>query len=468
MFQVREPRIDVVVLHRHQSRIHRDVLSAIGLQAGVEISLHLHCGIPHPSDFNRWFTIARAREEAKRYGNSAWVMFVDDDVVLGENCIATLIEDLRGNPQLAATAADYDHDLQRPERVGHIGMGATLFRRAVLGKFTFRATKSLCECWCACLDLRRMNAGIEYCRHASASHRRNPGSSRVEPQKPGEPAAAFSDHSNAIEPKSVCASTVEPRILAAFDRRDVKRFELQFLKTLRQHGNHQHVTACAYGLYPSERSRLSRLERVELRDKPFNGVMPPIRRVDDFAEAVSQWNPATPVAYWDVADVWFQDSLEALWLCVRNHPRMLHAVAEPKGYPHNAVIPAWSLSITDASQRRKAFELLRANPFLNSGFAAGTALAMLRYFREAGEYRRGPLLRGTTDWGDQMGLNLYCHRDPNRWRPIDPRWNYCVHDRPFGAVQIRHGRVIDTRGHHVSVVHGNARSLRQMALLPGT
>jgi hypothetical protein len=444
------------------------VLSAISLQAGVEISLHLHCGIPLPSDFNRWFTIARAREEAKRYGNSAWVMFVDDDVVLGENCIATLVEHLRRNPQLAATAADYDHDLRRPERVGHIGMGATLFRRAVVGQFTFRATKSLCECWCACLDLRRMNAGIEYCRHARASHHRQTRPSRVEPLKPAAPAAAVSVDSNAIKPESVLEATIEPRILAAFDRRDVQRFELQFLKTLRQHGNHQHVTAYAYGLYPSERSRLSRLERVELRHKPFNGVMPPIRRVDDFAEAISEWNPATPVAYWDVADVWFQDSLDELWLCVRNHPRLLHAVAEPKGYPHNAVIPAWSLSIIDASQRRKAFELLRANPFLNSGFAAGTAKTMLRYFREAGEYRRSPRLRGTTDWGDQMGLNLYCHRDPSRWRSIDPRWNYCVHDRPFGAVQIRHGRVIDTRGHQVSVVHGNARSLRQMALLPGT
>ncbi len=238
------------------------------------------------------------------------------------------------------------------------------------------------------------------------------------------------------------------------------------MRTLRAWGNYETVVAVTYGLYPSEIRCLSALKGVQVAPRPFDGQMAPVRRLADFAEVTRQLRADTPTAYWDVADVVFQGSLRPLWRQVADQPDKLHAVAEPKGYPHNAVIPAWSLSIYDPRHRRRAFELLRRNPFLNSGFAAGTAATMHRYFSTAARFRHGPELAGTTDWGDQMCLNLYCHSQPSRWQPIDEAWNYCVHDRPRGQVYVTsRGEICGRDRGRVPVVHGNARSLRQFGIL---
>jgi hypothetical protein len=194
--------------------------------------------------------------------------------------------------------------------------------------------------------------------------------------------------------------------------------------------------------------------------------MAPVRRLRDFAEATGQLSDDVPVAYWDVADVVFQSSLHPLWAEVVRHPGKLLAVVEPKSYPENGIIPAWSLSIRDPAHRHRAMSLLRRNGFLNSGFAAGTASTMRSYFDAAWRMRHGPELFGTSDWGDQMCLNLYCHEAPARWRAIHEGWNYCVHDRPAGEVRVMPDGIIWSRRiGKVPVVHGNARSLRQFAIL---
>jgi hypothetical protein len=45
------------------------------------------------------------------------------------------------------------------------------------------------------------------------------------------------------------------------------------------------------------------------------------------------WDPNTPVAYWDAADVYFQSSLVKLWELVRANSAKLLAVQEPKSHP---------------------------------------------------------------------------------------------------------------------------------------
>ena len=454
--------MDVVVLHRPGVPPQDRVLQAIRDQRTVDVTLHLVVGAPEPHDTNRWVTIARARNMARSLGSSPWVMFVDDDVLLERDCMATLLDELQQSERMGAIAADYSDDRNRRDRVGHVAMGATLFRRRVLQRLNFRATERLCECWCACLDLRYNRMGIRYSDSAGAVHMRDVTGSgaTLVTQTPD-----WTDRSDGTYADQ-CLAKPEPRILAAFDRRDIDRFEHQFLKTLRSHGNRHQVTAVAYGLYPSERKRLERLERVVLDWQPYNGVMPPVRRISDFARHLAVVDPRTPVAYWDVADVVFQESLSDLWQTVNRSPDRLLAVVEPKGYPDNAVIPAWSLSIRHPQYRKRAFELLKRNPFLNSGFAAGTATVMLQYFRAAVAMRDGPELNGTSDWGDQMCLNIYCHSHPDRWRSADPRWNYCVHDRSPGEVRVTpHGRITSRSGVRISVAHGNARSLRQFAIL---
>ena len=122
------------------------------------------------------------------------------------------------------------------------------------------------------------------------------------------------------------------------------------------------------------------------------------------------------MAYWDAGDVIFQDRLQGLWDLVSEHPERLLVVEEPESHPENTAVADWTLSIRDPEARRRAFDLLSTRPFLNSGFAAGTAKTLLAYLREADRMLHSADLAGTADWGDQTALNLYCYSAPGRAR----------------------------------------------------
>lgn len=441
----RTPEVDVVVLSREASPLDREVVEGLNSQRGVRVHLHRVIGSPLPGDKNRWETIVRARNAARRCGNSPWLMFLDDDVALLPDVIARLMAFLHRSPIYAGAAADYLHHAG-PTDTNHVSMGATLIRRHVLREVSFRWEAGRCECRCFCEDLRLRGWGIRYVPGAIARHL---------PQTPARSRAAENDAEEHRSP-------LQGHVLAAFDRRHLGKFRHQFLRSLLAAGNTDRVHVVGYGLYPSEASLLARLPQVTVLRLPDSRVMPPVRRLHDFQSIVAQLPPTSPVAYWDAADVFFQGSLQPLWRLVRETPDRILAVREPRGYPHNPAIWSWSLSIRDPACRQRAFELLQQNPFLNSGFAAGTAASLHRYFAEAHRLRTSPELAGTRDWGDQMALNIYCHSDRTRWREVEQGWNFCVHDRRRGEVQFRHGAVIARTPVHV--VHGNAHSFRQREL----
>jgi hypothetical protein len=435
------PTVDIVVLTRDEGPLRADVTAAISSQRGVYVELHRIIGAPQPGDASHHVTIARARNKARDCGQSPWMMFVDDDIVLPHDAAIRLQAALVANPLFGALGAQVLPECDRWNLAAHVGMGATMFRREVLSRFQFRAEPGRCECLLCCRDLRQMGIGIAYLSGLRAQH--------------------VKSHSPAPS-----AASQKPRILAAFNRRHLARFRQQFLRTLRAWGNREQVSVVGYGLYPSEQNVLARLPGVDVRNRQVNGTMPPIRRLFDFQEIVRQLPPQTPVAYWDAADVVFQASLNPLWDEVRNRPGKLLAVREPKSLPHNAAARAWSLSIRDPDHRERAFSLLSTNPFLNSGFAAGTADAMLRYLETAHRMRTGPELTGTSDWGDQLALNVYCHSQPQAWHEVAEGWNYCVHDRQRKEFAVRpDGRMISRRGTPIYVAHGNALSLRKLAIL---
>ncbi len=451
---IRPPSIDLVMITRDDRPLRKRVAESIRRQHGVQIRFHRVLGTPRPTDPNRWATIARARNSAAGCGDSPWVMFLDDDVVLAPDCVARLHQALSARADHAALAADYLGEARsRSIKTPHVSMGATLFRRSVLQRYRFRWEGSKCECLCCCEDLRRHGFRIGYLPTARAEHLK----------KESAPSPDAQHHR--LEPADPPPAE-DAKVLVAFNRRDVHRFRDAFLRTLRASGNHQEVIVVGYGLYPSERRLLSGSSGVHVMNRPVNGQMPPVRRLHDFGEIVSQLPPQTPVAYWDAGDVVFQDRLEPLWRLTRQYPDKLLAVREPKGFPHNQAIFGWTLSIRHPAKRRRAFELFRSRPFLNSGFAAGTAAAMGRYFREANRLRHSADLRGTSDWGDQSALNLYCHSDQDRWQEIPEGWNYCVHDRGFREVQcLPSGRFVSSRNTPIHVVHGNARSLAKLAII---
>ncbi len=449
-------KIDLVLTSRGEGPIRDDVWDAIQAQVGVEIRVLRCYGPPRPGDRDRLETIVRARNEGKRLGSAPWVLLLDDDVILAPDAAARLVEALQGRPRFAAMGADYDGEMDRWtgswDYPPHVGMGATLFRRSCLAGVTFRRETGKCECQCCCDDLRRARWGIGLVPGARAWHRPDP--SRRD-DLPSDAGLAAPDDGSEARP---------PRILTAFDRRHMRKFLSRFLPSLRRSGNHEPVTAFAYGLRSDERRRLKG-DGVEVVSLPNNGTSPALRRLRDFPLALDGLPDDTPVAFWDAGDVLFQGPLGPLWDLVRAHPGKLLASREPLSHPETFVVEEWIGYIRDLEARARVFAIMGANPFLNSGFAAGTASAMRRYLREGDALLHSNELDGVIHWGDQVAMNVYCHTQPEVWQEIDEGWNYCLALRPPEQFRISpDGWTRRTDGKPVHVVHGNGCSLVWQAL----
>jgi hypothetical protein len=440
------PEVDIVILSRDRTDLDARVVQGLREQVNMRMRVHRLIGERLAEDRHRWETIARARNRARDLGDSNWIMFLDDDVRLAPHAIRNLYLSLVDRPQHAALAANFLQEDCRERPARHVAMGATLFRREALRQITFRWQDEgeECECRCCCQDLRQLGWEIDYVDSACAFHLRQEMEAAAEELSP-VPLAG--------------------RVLVAFNRRHLAKFRSHFLRTLRAYGNREVVTAVVYGLYPSEQQQLRGLPGVEVVPLPVNGVMPPIRRLADFQQVIRDWPDDTPVAYWDAGDVVFQSSLAELWQLTQQHRHKLLAVSEPRGYPDNKAVAGWTLSIANPLARQSAFELFSRNPFLNSGFAAGTAVAMRSYFQAAARLRDSAALAGTADWGDQTALNLYCHSQSDGWVEIDEGWNYCLHDRDRGEAYVRpDGRIASREGTPIFAAHGNARSLYKLEL----
>ena len=453
--------VDLVLLTRDQSPPRDDVWAGIQSQRGVRLRVHRNIGTRAPGDPNRYETIARARNSGRRLGSSPWVMLLDDDVVLGPDCVAGLLEGLRSRPEFAAIAADCDGQMnggwEHWDYPRHVGMASVLFRRKYLEAITFRWEPGECECRCCCMDLRREGFGIGYLPGAEARHRPIP---RREPTTD-----AILDATRRDPGCDANSPTPAGRVLAAFDRKHLRLFLRRFLRTLRASGNRETVTAVVYGLYPSERRILGAQTGVEVFEAPNDGN-PARRRLRDFQRAIATWPSATPVAYWDAADVVFQGSIAPLWGLVRDHPDRLLAAREVVTLGGSTVALNWVQSIRDPESRRRALTLLLDRPVLNAGFAAGTVAAMRRYLRGADQLLHSKAMLGTTDWGDQTAMNLHCHSHPDTWAEIPSAWNYVLVG--LGPDRFRvdaSGWTERLDGEPLYVVHGAGKTLKPWDLV---
>jgi glycosyltransferase involved in cell wall biosynthesis len=162
--------VDLVILTRNAGPLHSEVENGVRSQQAVQLVVHRVTGAIYLEDRNRWGSIARARNEGKARGASRWLMFLDDDVVLGPQCIATLVDELARRPVYAALAADYLGEHRVGEIARHVSMGAALFRREALEQVRFRGDLARCECQSCCDELRQLHWGIDYCHTAKARH----------------------------------------------------------------------------------------------------------------------------------------------------------------------------------------------------------------------------------------------------------------------------------------------------------
>jgi hypothetical protein len=253
--------------------------------------------------------------------------------------------------------------------------------------------------------------------------------------------------------------------MAAFDRRHLKPFRSRFLGSLRRAGNQEPVLAIAIGLRSGEQSRFATIPGVQPIFRSDTGEHVARRRLREFAEITQQLPSTTPVAYWDAGDVLFQSTLRPLWQLVQSHPGKLLVAREPCGHPDNRAVTLWTETILDPKARYEAEQAVFHRPFLNSGFLAGDATALTRYFRAVTDWYRIPKLGGTLDWGDQLALNVYCHSHPEAWEEVSQSWNYCLWKRRRQAYYQRYdGLYVDAEGLPIHVVHGNAGTLNARPL----
>jgi hypothetical protein len=459
--------IDLLLLSRDLSPPRSDVWKAIQAQEGVTLRAIRITGPARPGDSCRFETIARARNKGKRLGSTPFVILLDDDVVLGPRCVARLAEGLLSRPEFAALAADsagemnnsWDHwDYPR-----HVGMAAVMFRRERLEALNFRWEPSKCECRSCCDDLRRAGYAIGYLRGAEAWHRPSPTTDRSS----GVEGAPHS-HQMPQPPKpdqTAAIPSLPGRILAAFDRKHLRLFIQRFLRTLRNEGNFETVVAVTSGLTPSERGRLAQIPGVEVV-VALNDGHPARRRARDFQKVVECWPAETPVAYWDAGDVVFQDRIAPLWDLVRANPDHLLAVTEVDHYRERTRNWWWVETIQDAEARARAMALFKDCRIINSGFAAGTAGTILRYLKEAGRLMNSPALHGTSDFGDQTAMNLYCRSNPHAWLEIPRGWNYSLCGLSSRDYRVSpDGRTARLDREPLYVVHGSGGNLRRWDLV---
>jgi hypothetical protein len=256
-----------------------------------------------------------------------------------------------------------------------------------------------------------------------------------------------------------------PRVLAIFNRRHRRLFLTGFLASLRATGNSEVVVPVAVGLYPSEREHLARSRGVQpvfIRETNEHVAR---RRLRYFAQIVRTLPHGTPIAYWDAGDVLFQSRLDPLWEVVRANPDKILAACEPTGSDY-LVNDEWTRSIINSQARRDAQRIISNRPFINSGFLAGSARALIKYFDTVAHWYDTPKLGGSWDPGDQMALNLYCRSNLEDWRQIPESWNYCLCGRNRKTFRcFKDGRFVDVRGVPIYVVHGNARTLSTRQLI---
>ena len=91
---------------------------------------------------------------------------------------------------------------------------------------------------------------------------------------------------------------------------------------------------------------------------------------------------------------------------------------------------------------------------------------MLRYLKEANRLLHSPALWGSSDWGDQTAMNLYCRSNPHAWREIASGWNYCLAGRGPRDYRVSpEGRTERLDGERLHVAHGAAGNLRHWDLV---
>lgn len=176
--------VDVLTVLAPGETICEPVLAALQDQGVVTLAHHVVEGGRRPGE-SRVEAIAGARNRARWHGTAHYALFLDRDVVLPPLGVEQLVFGLICNPRYAALGINYQDEV-RTSWAPHVAMGATLFVRPILEQIQFRVEPGTCECYCCCIDIRRMGYGIDYLPGLRAEHLRGQGL----PHRPVSPATS--------------------------------------------------------------------------------------------------------------------------------------------------------------------------------------------------------------------------------------------------------------------------------------
>ena len=120
---------------------------------------------------------AGTRNRVKRFGETKYILAMDNDLILEEGSFLKMVEFLDNHPDFAAIAISKKEKFEgNGEELirNHVDSAPVLWRKEILDQLTyeFRATGGViqCECQTACDDVRKMGYEIGFLTNIMCKH----------------------------------------------------------------------------------------------------------------------------------------------------------------------------------------------------------------------------------------------------------------------------------------------------------
>ena len=161
--------VDVIMIIGANRIAKREVLESLNEQ-GIPFNFYVQRDTLRLS--SKIENIVHTRNIAKHLGNSPFVMWVDDDMVLPKEGIKLCLQFLLSHPNFGAVGINGQKPVTFNPFRNHIGMASILVYRNLLDEITFRFERETkwCECMCFCDDLRKKNFLVDYLPGLRATH----------------------------------------------------------------------------------------------------------------------------------------------------------------------------------------------------------------------------------------------------------------------------------------------------------
>ena len=162
-----EPPLDVVMPLAEGRYLHNEVLRGI-VNQGMNVKLWISTKVSN-GDF------AASKNHIKQYGQSEFVMMMDNDLILPSGTFHRMIELFHKYPKMGVIGISKHHvpdpNLGELEVAHHVDAGVMMIRNKLLKAITYQNRNGIqCECLSFCEDVRRLKYETGYLTGVNAMH----------------------------------------------------------------------------------------------------------------------------------------------------------------------------------------------------------------------------------------------------------------------------------------------------------